>query len=40
MESIREKVNLTDNLPKVPADRQIAQLKAIFEDASDAKDKR
>jgi hypothetical protein len=30
-EPIREKVSLTDNLPKIPADRQVAQLRAIYE---------
>ena len=35
----RERVNLTDNLPKVPADRQIAQLRAIYENEADAKEK-
>ncbi len=39
MESMREKVTLMDNLPKIPADRQIAQLRAIYEDESDAKEK-
>lgn len=39
MESLREKVTLMDNLPKIPADRQIAQLRAIYEDENDAKEK-
>ena len=30
---------LTDNLPKVPASKQIAQLRAIYEDDNDAKEK-
>jgi hypothetical protein len=38
-ESTREKVTLMDNLPKIPADRQIAQLRAIYEDEADAKEK-
>lgn len=33
----REKVTLMDNLPKIPADRQIAQLRAIYENEADAK---
>jgi hypothetical protein len=36
---MREKVTLMDNLPKIPADRQIAQLRAIYEDENDAKEK-
>ena len=35
----REKVALTDNLPKVPADKQIAQLRSIYENEADAKEK-
>jgi hypothetical protein len=35
----REKVSLMDNLPKIPADRQIAQLRAIYENEADAKEK-
>lgn len=27
---LREKVTLMDNLPKIPADKQIAQLRAIY----------
>ncbi len=36
---IREKVTLMDNLPKIPAERQIAQLRAIYENENDSKDK-
>ena len=39
MEGTREKVALTDDLPKVPASKQIAQLRAIYEDDNDAKEK-
>lgn len=39
MESGREKVNLTDNLPKVSAPKQVALLRAIYEDDNDAKEK-
>ena len=35
----REKVTLMDGLPKVPASRQIATLRAIYEDDNDAKEK-
>lgn len=35
----REKVSLSDNLPKVPAARQIATLRAIYEEDNDAKEK-
>ena len=35
----REKVALTDGLPKIPASKQIAQLRAIYEDDNDAKEK-
>lgn len=35
----REKVSLNDNLPKIPAERQIAQLRAIYENEADAKEK-
>lgn len=35
----REKVTLTDGLPKIPASKQIAQLRAIYEDDNDAKEK-
>jgi hypothetical protein len=39
MEGLREKVALTDNLPKVPASRQVAILRAIYEEDNDAKEK-
>jgi hypothetical protein len=35
----REKVTLMDNLPKIPAERQITQLRAIYENENDAKEK-
>ena len=36
--ALREKVTLSDNLPKIPAARQIAQLRSIYEDEN-AKEK-
>jgi hypothetical protein len=38
-ESMREKVTLMDNLPKIAAERQIAQLRAIYENEGDTKEK-
>ena len=39
MEGGREKVSLMDNLPKVPAAKQIVTLRAIYEEDNDAKEK-
>jgi hypothetical protein len=33
----REKVTLMDNLPKIPAERQVAQLRAIYDNENEAK---
>jgi hypothetical protein len=38
-ESMREKVTLMDNLPKVPAKDQVELLRSIYENENESKEK-